>query len=530
MVSIIKYPDKITLLSEGNRVSLNGEADIVSWQDAEIRFSVSDSGMDIKVRAEKTPLSYLVLRWNLHIPSGCRFLGDAWERGYGDLEWTGLVPQRSMPWYFLMVKDASVSGYGVRVRPSAMCFWQVDNDGITLWLDVRCGGKGVILDGRTLEAASVLYAHSEQCNPFSFAQDFCEFMCTDPILPKRPVYGSNNWYYAYGKTSREEIMEDIKYLAMLSEGIENRPFMVIDSGWQSHYRSGPTGNGGPWKSGNERFGDMETLAADMKACHIRPGIWIRLLLNEEEKIKDSWKLQRDTTFLDPSVPEVLDLIRNDVSRMEKWGYELLKHDFSTRDIFGKYGYEMRPFVTENGWNFWDTSKTSAEIIVQFYQAILESAGNMLIMGCNCVGHLGAGLMHIQRAGDDTSGMEWERTRKMGINTLAFRLPQHKRFFDIDADCVGIKGDISWEKNGQWMKLLSISGTPLFLSVKPGILKKSEIREAQAAFRQSAKQTQKAVPLDWMDTVCPVHWEIDGDRVDFDWFEEHGIFQFIKTVR
>ena len=48
----------------------------------------------------------------------------------------------------------------------------------------------------------------------------------------------------------------------------------------------------------------------------------------------------------------------------------------------------------------------------------------------------------------TSGVEWERTRNMGVNTLAFRLPQHRAFFDMDADCVGITGKIDWNKNRQ----------------------------------------------------------------------------------
>ena len=37
-----------------------------------------------------------------------------------------------------------------------------------------------------------------------------------------------------------------------------------------------------------------------------------------------------------------------------------------------------------------------------------------------------------RTGDDTSGRIWERTRRMGVNTLAFRLPQHNAFYHIDA--------------------------------------------------------------------------------------------------
>lgn len=70
----------------------------------------------------------------------------------------------------------------------------------------------------------------------------------------------------------------------------------------------------------------------------------------------------------------------------------------------------------------------------------------LILGCNTIGHLGAGYMHINRTVDDTSGKCWERTRRIGINSLAFRLSQHRKFYEIDTDCVGIGGPIGWNDN------------------------------------------------------------------------------------
>lgn len=61
------------------------------------------------------------------------------------------------------------------------------------------------------------------------------------------------------------------------------------------------------------------------------------------------------------------------------------------------------------------------IIKDLYRTIYKSAGGKaMILGCNCIGHLGAGYMEINRTGDDTSGVEWERTRQRGVNTLAFR--------------------------------------------------------------------------------------------------------------
>ena len=56
---------------------------------------------------------------------------------------------------------------------------------------------------------------------------------------------------------------------------------------------------------------------------------------------------------------------------------------------------MNPFPTSDGWSFYDKSKTSAEIVVELYRAIYETAKeyHVMILGCNTIGHLGAGLMH-----------------------------------------------------------------------------------------------------------------------------------------
>ena len=101
------------------------------------------------------------------------------------------------------------------------------------------------------------------------------------------------------------------------------------------------------------------------------------------------------------------------------------------------------------------------------EAIRTGAGDgIYLIGCNTMSHLSAGVFEMCRIGDDTSGRDWDRTRKMGVNTLAFRLPQHNRFYAVDGDCVGLTTDISWERNRQWLRLLAGSGAPLFVSAQP----------------------------------------------------------------
>lgn len=532
----VNKPDFIELTTETKTVTAKWENDNYNLDDINVKLNQDNEHLAIFLTAQTSKVKWIKLRWNnLSWDKNVRFLGEAWERGYGDMEWKGMNPNRFMPWYFCAKSEAKSICYGVKVRPSAMCFWQVDSLGMTLFLDVRCGGSGVNLKGRVIKLADVIACEMRDCTSFEAMQEFCGQMCEDPILPKYPVYGSNNWYYAYGKSSESEILADCDYILNLTKDIENKPYMVIDDCWQEHHRLNEY-NGGPWTKGNEKFPDMKALAEKLVQKGVRPGIWVRLLLNEDENIKNEWRLSHNNC-IDPTNPEALNYIKEDIKRICNWGYTLIKHDFSTFDLFGKWGFQMSPLVTDDGWHFYDDSLTSAEVVKLLYKAILDASveasnGETLILGCNTVGHLGAGYMHINRTGDDTSGVIWERTRFMGVNTLAFRLPQHGKFYEIDADCVGIDGGISWSMNKQWADVLAQSGTPLFISVRPNILDETEKQELHEILKVASKQEHHVIPVDWEETTCPEHWQDKDHDIDckYQWFEETGLKFNPNTIR
>ena len=532
----INRPDFIELTTETKTVTAKWENDDYNLDDINVNLNQDNEHLAIFLTAQTSKVKWIKLRWNnLSWDKNVRFLGDAWERGYGDMEWKGMNPNRFMPWYFCAKSEAKSICYGVKVRPSAMCFWQVDYLGMTLFLDVRCGGSGVNLKGRVIKLADVIACEMRDCTSFEAMQEFCGQMCEDPILPKYSVYGSNNWYYAYGKSSESEILADCDYILNLTKDIENKPYMVIDDCWQEHHRLNEY-NGGPWTKGNEKFPDMKALAEKLVQKGVRPGIWVRLLLNEDENIKNEWRLSHNNC-IDPTNPEALNYIKEDIKRICNWGYTLIKHDFSTFDLFGKWGFQMSPLVTDDGWHFYDDSLTSAEVVKLLYKAILDASveasnGETLILGCNTIGHLGAGYMHINRTGDDTSGVIWERTRFMGVNTLAFRLPQHGKFYEIDADCVGIDGGISWSMNKQWADVLAQSGTPLFISVRPNILDETEKQELHEILKVASKQEHHVIPVDWEETTCPEHWQDKDHDIDckYQWFEETGLKFNPNTIR
>lgn len=521
--TIIRCPDVVMV---DRTAAIYGADGVFTANDVMVETRVDGGRLEVSVTAQTTPVCKVRLRWHFSQKLKGQVLGDAWERAYADLEWKNVTPWQTLPWYALVNRGDETVGYGVMVRPGAICSWQLDPEGVTLWLDVRNGGSGVELRGRRLLAARAVSEVYEGMTAFSAARAFCGRMCEDPIRPKAPVYGANNWYYAYGRSSAEEILSDAAYFARLTEGVSNRPYMVIDDGWQQgRYRADGSFeeiyNGGPWVP-NDRFGDMKALAEGIRARNVIPGIWVRLLQDDLSDIPPAWRLPGGG--LDPSVPGVLELVRETVDRIGQWGFRLLKHDFSTFDIFGRWGWEMVYEMAGDGWRFSDSTRTTAEIIVELYRVIFEAAKpyDMLVLGCNTIGHLGAGLMHLNRTGDDTSGLMWERTLRLGVNSLAFRMPQHGMFYDTDADCIGITDNIDWKYNRQWGRLLSLSGTSMFVSVKPDSMPAAQEAELAEMLRENASPRKAAQPLDWQENGLPQRWLLDGEAVEFHWYEPSGL--------
>ena len=294
--------------------------------------------------------------------------------------------------------------------------------------------------------------------------------------------------------------------------------MVIDDGWEiCHHQSENDYeyyNGGPWKYCNSNFDDMKKTADKISELGAIPGIWFRPLWTTE-KFPEKYYLKHDGIkyTLDPSVPEVLELVKSDVRCLADWGYKLIKHDFSTFDIFGKWGFE---FDEIGEISFYDKTKTTAQIIKNLYAAIREAAGeDILIMGCNTMSHLSAGVFDIQRTGDDTSGLLWERTKKMGVNTLAFRMCQHKTFYDVDADCVGITTKIPWDKNRQWLDVLARSGTPLFVSIADDAFSDEVKKDITEAFKKATENAEISKPCDWLETKIPQKWITAFGEAEYD---------------
>ena len=520
-IDLFRNPDFVTAYA-GLENAMALTRTVTRWQASGVEVEVSPEAAKVVIRlsAPGIALTQIHVRWTVSmaraIASRLRFLGDQWERSYGDLAWRGMVPERVMPWYFATYDGAALHGYGVETGAGALCFRQIDPEGVSLWLDVANGGSGVVLGQRQLYAATVVARKGEAGEePMAALGKFCRVMCAEPRPASGVIYGTNDWYYAYGNSSQEQILEDAQLAAELRPPGGPRPFTVMDEGWAN----------------KAKFPDMQSLADRLRKLEVRPGIWIRPLRASHET-NTTW-LMPEARFgrrteraaelaYDPTVPEALEAVRAQLRQLVDSGFELVKHDFSTYDMLGQWGFEMGAQPALPGWSFHDRSRTNAEIISGFYREIRRTLGEQtLILGCNTMGQLSAGVFDAQRTGDDTSGKIWERTRRMGVNTIAFRLAQHRNYFVVDGDCVAVTSAVPWRQTQEWLQFVAASGTALFVSVEKRAMEAEQKSALKVAFALASALPSANTPADWFASTTPELW---GEK-RFAWSGTDGAWPF-----
>ena len=113
---------------------------------------------------------------------------------------------------------------------------------------------------------------------------------------------------------------------------------------------------------------------------------------------------------------------------------------------------------------------------------------------------------------------------MGVNTLAFRLPQNGIFFATDADCVPITPAIPWEQTEAWLRIVAASGPVLLISPDPKAMGTVQKQAIRSAFSLLGKRLQTE-PVDWMDSAAPSLWKLSGAEQKFEWFDLTGASPF-----
>ena len=517
-IDLLREPDLVLFQYEDSPVRWE-EPDSREEQTARLDYTVKDGAAVITLYPSERLYRRVKLRFNGDLSDALLVLGDAYERvGPSfpiDGKWTSLMAERALPWYFHLFDGEALHSFGVKTGPAVFCTFNCDEGGITLWLDVRCGGQAARLSEPLVACEVVCREGRAGEHPFFAAQAFCRMMCEKPNLAKEPIYGVNNWYWAYGKIDHETVRRETAYLGEMTVDAVCRPHMIIDDGWQVEHRPGY--NGGPWDKTNGGFPALSEVAAEIAANGARPGIWFRPLLDTqgpEEARSPGGNCEQGFT-LDPSHPYTLEKVANDVRSLVAAGFELLKYDFTVIDTIKRQtGIEgLRPF--------YDRTKPSCYILRNFYRTIEQASGNANILSCNVVNHLAAGLHAAQRAGDDTSGRNFEQTRMSGVSCFT-RLAQNGTFFALDPDCAAFTDMVAHGINLDFLEAAAVTGAVTIASVTPGCLTKEEMARIRKIYRIASEGGLGAYPRRFVGENAPARFVTpEGMSFDYDWFSYYG---------
>ena len=470
----------------------------------------------VRVTSRDGKAEYAKVVFELPVKPDWKVLSRSGEGLKAQNAWAPVGEGKTVPWYILLRDGAKTYGFGVKVQPRAMCSWRVEKGKIELLLDLRAAGQPLELGERTLEACEVVRCESAPAeNAYATGRRLCALMCPHPRPLKEPMIGFNDWYAAYGRNTATNFLADAAFVVSLCKGCSVKPYVVMDDGWQKfsppeiERLTGRFDSGyGPWEESSRAFGmDMKTFCAKIAALGAKPGLWYRPLCMEGK-------------MCDPSDPAVLERIAADMRRFMGWGFKFVKIDYLTYDWCGHFkGFDAAGRLIRDGRKWRDTKHTTAETIVRLYRTIREAAGDdMVILGCNAVNHLCAGLFEASRVGPDTSGRNWEQTKRNGVGAVAFKGIENGTLFAADPDCAGLasEGAIPWEKNRQWIDLLSRSGMPFFISWRRTLADADVCETLSAAFRRAAQRRTTAEAPDWLETSIPARWiTADGPRT-YEW--------------
>ena len=533
-INLLREPDSVLFQYEDSGIRFE-EPDGREEQTSKLEYKVIGNSGAITIFPSDKPIKRVKLRWRGDMSDVLLVLGDAFDvncsSSYGfDMFacWHAMIPERKMPWYFHAYDGERLNCFGVKTGPDAVCYFQCDECGITLWLDVRNFSGGVTLR-KPLLAAEVVCREGE-CgeDPFFAAQEFCRTMCEKPVLPKSPIFGVNNWYWAYGDITHESVITECNQLMDMCVDAVSKPFMVIDDGWQvGRFKNeeGKVYNGGPWSISSGRFPDMSALAGKIREMGATPGLWFRPLLTSGDVpsgLKSPFQTHPIGTFLDPTHPDVLFGIYNNVRDMVDWGFGLIKHDFTTLDTVGKFDT-----LPDGDAHFYDNSITNCTMMKNLYKTVQAAAGNAEVTGCNTANHLVAGIHSSQRASRDTSGNLYEITRIAAASSL-IRLPQNGTFFSLDPDCAPITERVPVDINLDFLELCANAGVVTLGSIKPGIIKGKDLSRIRRIYKTASEGGKGATPDRWVGNNAPSSFTNNcNEKIKCDWYKVYdGVRTFI----
>ncbi len=274
-----------------------------------------------------------------------------------------------------------------------------------------------------------------------------------------------SWYFYYTMPDEGEIIDNAEFL---SKRFGNQlDWIQIDDGYQMRV--------GDWGE-NDRFaGGLASLVKDIHERGYKAGVWTAPFVASEHsdifKDKVEWFV-RDVHnvpivvgenplwlgnyyALDLTNPQVIKHIKKIFRKLKDDGFEYFKIDF----LYHAAQLGQR----------YDSKITRAQAIRQGLEAIRDTVGDDLILGCGAPLGPCVGIVNMMRIGTDI-GTNWRYewgggVYECSINTMT-RAAMHDRLWINDPDCVLVRQDdneLTEDEVKLWLSIVALSGGAVLLS-------------------------------------------------------------------
>jgi len=412
-------------------------------------------------------------------PRDVRFLTDEWERCYGQAGVSSFAGSELIqsPWdlHLFDQKNMRSLSIGYLQVPNARFLISVKRQQSSDWADLvvradtRSGSRGVVLGpGRTLTLSDICFLFDTGTPHHALETYALDVARRNGVTaPPRPPVGWVDWYFRYGESTDQDIMRNLEFLRreLRDFGLE---YVQIDSGWQLGVETLPPPHnvvaGGPWVENSKFQRGMRWYADQIKARGFRPGLWIRPFQMvegaEERKRHPEWF--NAAGQMDVSNPEVRQLVGRTAEKvLDEWGYEYLKYDFPSYDVYGEFGPNLEEESTAHRSPI-DQQRTTAESYREALGEIQSAAGGKAwTLACNSMMPLTLGSASSFRIGDDVG--DWERTTKYGVRSVSARYYTNGILWSNDPDVLLVREPFRLEQAQMWASLIALSGGAVFIS-------------------------------------------------------------------
>jgi hypothetical protein len=458
---------------------------------------------------------------------------DEWERCYGFAGAVDAAGAVRSAWdvHLFDTENASCFTLSYYQIPNSKLSFHIDpvagqqRSRIAVRCDTHAGRRGVRVQNGASFRLPELMARLHRGDCFDALESYARLIAFKNNISPPPIIpvGWVDWYFAKAKTTEVDVLRNLDFISeeLKDFGLE---YIQIDSGWQLGVETTPPPHnvisGGPWIPNSKFHRGMKWFADQIRKRGLKPGIWIRpfhMIDGSQERI-DHPGWFNDQGQMDFSHPMVRAEVARLITRLtEEWGFEYVKYDFPSYDLFNAWGPSLFEDHAAHA-ELFNTDETSIASYRGALQEISRSAkGKAHLLACNSVMPATIGQAEVFRIGDDVG--DWDRTFRYGVKSVSARYYTNGVFWTNDPDCLLVREPFTINQARMWASLIALSGGVVFISEYLPTLPTNRldiIKKTMPVYKNSGGGYGFGRPMDLLENNPPTLWDFRVNRPFAEW--------------